>query len=177
MTGNDIETRLRHTLQEMADLAPLVNPEGARKEGGSQAQRRSPHGDYKTMTLVGGLLVLFGLLIAFAVEDIHHAPPRLVPAATTTSASTTTSLPPSGPYVVPNVVGLTLVQAADELQMVGLTNSIDNLNCPGSSGYGTVGHVVDQNPPAGSRVASDSRVNLQISCTGDPTPTTTTPPG
>jgi hypothetical protein len=82
------------------------------------------------------------------------------------SGPTTVSVPPSGPDVVPNVIGMATLGAVGALQQVGLTNSIDDLNCHGSIGPG---HVVGQNPTAGFHAATDSRVNLQISC---PQPTT-----
>jgi hypothetical protein len=39
MTGYDIEARLRSTLGELADGAPLVNPEQPRQDAGSPPQR------------------------------------------------------------------------------------------------------------------------------------------
>jgi hypothetical protein len=92
--------------------------------------------------------------------DIAIAPnPK--PATVTTLPQTTASIPPAGNIVVPNVLGLTLLDAAGELQAVGLTNSIDDVNCHNSMG---TGHVVGQSPTAGFRAARDSRINLRISC-------------
>jgi hypothetical protein len=167
MTG-DIETRLRSTLEEMAESAPLRNPDRPRPGAGPPA-RHGPQIDVKTVTLVGSLLVLIGTLVIIGAETTHRTPSRSVPAATTsTLPPTTTSLPQPGPFSVPNVVGLTALQAEGELQAAGLTNSIDNLNCPGSF---EEGQVIGQNPPAGFRAASDSRVNLRISCNGNSTTT------
>jgi len=164
----DIETRLRSTLEEMAESAPLSNPDRPRR-GEGLPTRHGPQIDVKTLTLLGGLLVLIATLVVVGIETTHRTPPRPVSAATTTTLPlTTTSLPQPGPFPVPNVVGLTALQAEGELQAAGLTNSIDNLNCPGSF---QEGHVVGQNPPAGFRAASDSRVNLRISCNGNPTTT------
>ena len=92
--------------------------------------------------------------------DIAIASPSK-PAAITTSPGPTTSIPQAGNIVVPNVLGLTLLTAVGELQAVGLTNSIDDLNCHGSLGPG---QVVGQSPTEGFRAAADSRINLRISC-------------
>ena len=167
MTG-DVETRLRSTLEEMAQSAPLSNPARPRSGTGTPA-RRGPRIDIKTLTLVGSLLVLIGTLAVIAIDTTHHAPSRPVPAVTTSLPPTTTSLPQPGPLPVPNVVGLTALQAEHELQAAGLTNSIDDLNCTGSF---EEGQVVRQIPTAGFRAASDSRVNLRISCNGGSTTTT-----
>ena len=165
---DEIETRLRSALEELAGTAPLTNTERPRPEAGPPA-RPGPHVDLKTLTLVGCLLVLIGTLVVVGFETSHHTSPRPVPAATTSTLPlTTTSLPQPGPFVVPNVVGLNALQAVSDLQAAGLTNSIDNLNCPGSIGQG---QVIGQNPPAGFRAASDSRVNLRISCNGTSTTT------
>ena len=162
----DIETRLRSTLEEMAESAPLGNPDRPRL-GAKPPAHRGPQIDVKTLTLVGSLLILIGTLIVIGIETSQRTPSRPIPAATTsTLPPTTTSLPQPGPLAVPNVVGLAALQAENELQSTGLTNSIDNLNCTGSF---EDGHVVGQNPPAGYRVASDSRVNLRISCTSHST--------
>ena len=64
--------------------------------------------------------------------------------------------------VVPNVIGVSPAQAAGSLQSVGLYNSIDNLNCSSNIGDG---HSVSQAPSPGSRVASGTRISVQISCT------------
>jgi len=167
MTG-DIETRLRSTLEEMAQSAPLSNPDRPRPGAGPPA-RHGPQIDVKTLTLLGSVLVLIVTLVVIGIDTTHHTPSRPVPAATTSLPPTTTSLPQPGPYPVPNVVGLTALQAETELQAAGLTNSIDLLNCTGSF---KDGQVVGQNPPAGYRAASDSRVNLRISCNGNSTTTT-----
>ncbi len=92
--------------------------------------------------------------------DIAIAPPSK-PAAVTTIPRTTTSTPHTGTIVVPNVMGVSLLDAVGELQAVGLTNSIDDLNCHGSLGPA---HVIGQSPKAGFRAAADSRINLRVSC-------------
>ena len=156
----DIEGELRSALEEFPESHhwPIRSAHG---------RLRSPplprhHVDVKTLTLAGCLVVLIGTVVAIGVENSHQRSHRPSPAATTsTLPPTTSSLPQPGPYVVPSVVGLTSLQAVGELQSAGLTNSIDNLDCPGSI---SEGRVVGQNPPAGFRAASDSRVNLRISC-------------
>jgi beta-lactam-binding protein with PASTA domain len=131
---------------------------------------RDPRIEFKTLTLVGCLVVVVGTLVGVGIHA-GHGSERPVPAASTTS------LPPPGPYQVPNVVGLSASRALDVIAAAHLTNSIDDLNCPGSV---LGGHVVGQNPQPGYRAASDSRVNIQISCDGPPTatagPTTTSLP-
>ena len=161
----EIESRIRTSVEELAAAAPLANPEHPRPRTGPPA-RPGPHVDVKLLTLLGCLLILIGTLIAIGVEARHHGN-RPAATTTTTLPSTTTSLPHSGPLAVPNVLGLTVVQAADELRAVGLTNSIDDLNC---SAAFKKGKVVGQNPPAGFRAAPDSRVNLRISCTTSTSP-------
>jgi hypothetical protein len=168
MTAN-IEDRLRSALEEMANAAPLANPERPRRGVGTPIRHRGPRGDFKTLTLIGCLLVLVGTLIAVGIEASHNAPSRPVPAVSTTILPpTTTSLPQTGPYIVPNVVGLTVLQAVRALQAAGLTNSL-GLLCGGSVGKGP---VVRQNPPAGFHAALDSRVHLWVSCGGTSTTTT-----
>ena len=165
---DDIETRLRSTLEEMAGSAPLSNPDRPRQGAGSPA-RHGPQIDVKTLTLIGSLLVLIGTLVVVGIDSTHRSATRPVPAATTsTLPPPTTSLPRSGPFTVPNVVGLTALQAETELHNAGLTNSIDNLNCTGSFEQG---QVIGQNPPPGFRAAADSRVNIRISCNGNSTTT------
>ncbi len=88
--------------------------------------------------------------------DIAIAPPE-----TPALPRTTTSIPQAGNIVVPNVLGLTILNAVGELQAVGLTNSIDDLNCHSSVGRG---YVVGQSPTKGFRAAPDSRINLRVSC-------------
>jgi PASTA domain len=167
---SEIENRLRSTLNEMAGTAPITNPGHPRAREVPPA-RGGPHIDLKTLTLVGCAVVLIGALVVVGVEAGHHQSSRPVPAATTSTVPpTTTSLPPPGPLVVPNVIGLNALQAVGDLQAVGLTNSISKLDCPESIGEG---RVVAQDPPAGFKAASDSRVNLQISCSGTPAPTST----
>jgi beta-lactam-binding protein with PASTA domain len=105
-----------------------------------------------------------GLVIAQIPPAGTLVAPRFLVSLVISSGSsgpTTVSVPPSGPYVVPNLVGMTTLGAVGALQEIGLTNSIDDLNCHGSIGPG---HVVGQNPAAGFHAASDSRINLQISC-------------
>ena len=65
--------------------------------------------------------------------------------------------------VVPNVVGMATAQAAGNLQEAGLYNSIDELGC----GNGTSrGYTVAESPPPGSRVASGTRISIQVACSG-----------
>jgi hypothetical protein len=169
MNDREIEGRLRQTLEEMASSAPLANPEHPRTATSATSQRHGPRFDLKLITLVGCLLVLIGTLVAVGIVASHHGSRRPTSSASSTPLPpSTTSLPLPGPYVVPNVVGLDAAQAIDDLRSAGLTNSIDNLNCPGSF---LGGQVVGQNPGAGYRAASDSRVNIQISCEGTPTST------
>ena len=78
------------------------------------------------------------------------APPEVVPAGSVALS------------VVPNVIGLSIADAAGALRAAGVTNSIDNLNCQSVAN----GHVITQSPPSGSQVGMGTRVNLQISCTG-----------
>lgn len=164
----ELETRIRSTLEEMARTAPLANPERPRPGAGHGAGR-GPQVDFKMLALVGCVLVL-GAIVAFGVALSHATSPRAAPEATTSIvARPTTSLPKTGPYVVPNVVGMATLEAVDQLKAGGLTNSIDNLNCSGSIG---MGQVVGQNPPAGFRAAFDSRVNLRISCATSSSSTT-----
>lgn len=168
MTG-DVETRLRSTLEEMAQSAPLSNPDRPRLGAGAPP-RHGVQIDVKTLTLIGSVLVLIGTLVVIGIETTHRTPSRPVPAATTsTLPPTTTSLPQPGPDTVPNVVGLTASQALNDISAAGLTNSIGLHNCPGSF---LGGLVVAQNPQPGYRAASDSRVNIQISCTDNSSPTT-----
>jgi len=165
---DQIETQLRSTLEEMAASAPLRNPDRPRPGAGPPV-RHGPQIDVKTLTVIGSLLVLIGTFVVVGIVAAHRTPSRPVPAATTSTLPvTTTSLPQPGPLPVPNVVGVTALQAEDELQAAGLTNSIDNLNCTGSF---EEGRVVGQSPPAGYRAAADSRVNLRISCGAGSTPT------
>jgi PASTA domain len=169
MTVN-VEDQLRSVLEELASAAPLANPERPRTGPGKSARRRGPRADFKTLALVGCGLVLIGTLVAVEIEASHNAPSRPLPAVATTTLppATPTSLPLSGPYVVPNVVGLTVLQAVGELQSAGLTNSLGS-KCEGSFGESP---VLSQNPPAGFHAAFDSRVNLRFSC--DVTATSTT---
>ena len=88
-------------------------------------------------------------------------------ALTVSNGSTTTSVPQAGNILVPNLIGLTTDQAVGALQAVGLTNSIDNVNCNGSVGKGT---VQGQSPAAGFHAAPDNRINLQIVCKVGRTP-------
>ena len=165
MSDKDVERRLRYTLEEIAKAAPLANPERPKPGIGMPAEARNHRIEFKTLTLVGCLLVLIGTLVFVGIEASRHGPARPVSAASTT----TTSLPSPGPYAVPNVVGLTASQALDDISAAGLTNSIGLHNCPGSFMGGL---VVAQNPQPGYQAASDSRVNIQISCS---TKTTTLP--
>jgi hypothetical protein len=167
MTG-DIETRLRSTLEEMAESAPLSYPDRPRTGAGPPA-RHGPQIDVKTLTLVGSVLILIGTLVIIGIETTHDTPSRPAPAATTSLPPTTTSLPLPGPDAVPNVVGLTASQALDEISAAGLTNSIGLHNCPGSF---LGGLVVAQTPQPGYRAATDSRVNIQISCNENSSTTT-----
>jgi hypothetical protein len=63
--------------------------------------------------------------------------------------------------VVPNVVGMSLSEAAAALQAVGLYNSIDNLNC---STRTSSGNIVSEAPVPGSQVARGTRISVQVSC-------------
>ena len=76
---DDIEVRLHSVLEEMASAAPLANPEHPRRMG-PPARRSGPHFDFKTLTLVGCLLVLVGTLISIGVEASHRSSSR--PAST-----------------------------------------------------------------------------------------------
>ena len=87
---------------------------------------------------------------------------------TVSSGSTTTSVPQAGGITVPNLIGMTTYQAISALQAVGLTNSINNVNCHDSMGKGT---VVGQSPSEGFRAAPDNRINLAIACRAAVTPT------
>jgi hypothetical protein len=92
--------------------------------------------------------------------DIAIAPPAK-PTAIATVPRTNTSIPQAGSIVVPNVLGLTLLNAVGALQAVGLTNSIDDVSCHGARGPG---HVVGQSPIQGFLAAAGSRINLEVSC-------------
>jgi HAAS/PASTA domain len=77
------------------------------------------------------------------------------------STSSEAKRPTAAFVVVPNVVGMGTAQAAGNLQMAGLYNSIDDLGCRANI---TGGHTVTESPPPGSRVASGTRISIQVAC-------------
>ncbi len=169
MDADDIETRIRVAVEQLADAAPLANPERPRPRGSGQPVNGRPRMELKVVTLIGCLVILIGTVIAIGVSN-HHRGARQ-PSAT--ASTTTSSMPPTGAIPVPNVVGLKTSQAAGALQEVGLTNSIDDLSCGGAVASGV---VVSQSPQAGFHAASGSRISLRVSCSGS-TSTLVTPRG
>ena len=95
---------------------------------------------------------------------IQQAPSGGVPVSRNQAIALAVSAGPisSAVVVVPNVTGVSPARAASSLQFVGLYNSIDNLNCSNNIGDG---HSVSQAPSPGSKVASGTRISVQISCT------------
>jgi hypothetical protein len=153
MTAKELEDRLRATLREIAEAAPLANPNQPRPDQNA-ATNRGFRFDFKVLAVIVGLLFVITTIVTVGLTSgtsPSHSPP----------SSTTTSSTPTGPIVVPNTIGLQTAQAASVLQSADITNSIDNVDCGSSI---AAGHVVGQAPPAGSHVAPGSRINLRIEC-------------
>jgi DNA-binding beta-propeller fold protein YncE len=121
--------------------------------------------DGRTLVAAGypelGLIDLENGTVKAPIHNPSGGADIAITSTATPAPPTTTSLPPAGNVAVPNVLGSTIAQAVGELQAVGLTNSVDDLNCHGSLG---TGHVVGQSPTGGFRAAPGSRISLQISC-------------
>jgi HAAS/PASTA domain len=132
-------------------LERLGSPEeiAAAAAAPEQSDHRSRRSVVWLAVAAGGLVVALALGIAAIAGGFRSSTPS-------GSSGTTGVL-----VVVPNVVGMGPARAAGILQEAGLYNSIDDLSCGRSISRG---HTVAESPPPGSRVASATRISIQVAC-------------
>ena len=143
---NPSEEGLREILERLGSPEEIA--------AAAAAPEQSDHRSSKSVPWLGAAAGGLVVALAFGIAAIAGA----FRGGSTPSGS---SGPTWVPVVVPNVVGMGPAQAAGILQEAGLYNSIDDLNCGRSISRG---HTVAESPPPGSRVASATRISIQVAC-------------
>jgi hypothetical protein len=87
------------------------------------------------------------------------APPTWTPTPPATATPRTTPTPPPGQVYVPNVVGLTEDQAQQTIKNAGLNTTYVNYQ---TFPYQAPGHVLSQQPPAGTLVPRGTTVYIAV---------------
>jgi tRNA A-37 threonylcarbamoyl transferase component Bud32 len=87
------------------------------------------------------------------------APPTWTPTPPATATPRTTPTPPPGQVYVPNVVGLTEEQAQQTIKNAGLNTTYVNYQ---TFPYQAPGHVLSQQPPAGTLVPRGTTVYIAV---------------